>query len=405
MSRRDAKKGKNGTGSVRIRQVKELKPERKKGAGRWFSLDSLMGKALCVLLVVILTVGAFLAPKIINNLYDAGTLMQITYMDMDISPYAVPYTTFQDKIEAMARARTAGKRLTALPVEETADRISDEELVEIVNEEMGMAENSMNPLFIEAWWDAHTVDNLVSREKHTVYMRTPAGQEDAPQEMTPFQVWTLTFEVTEKQDELVVYSGKDKRALSQFATDRLIVCMDADFYKIVAIALQGERDKSREMYGWDMVYAFGADPEAPSDIRKAAALYSDDLYMSETQVYLASEIWAPWVDYWDLTLKDYLLQVDDEGTLGAYLIFEHDMAVSDAGKYTDLMDNAATGIYDSDGTGLSERVIWTMEEVIRAMEGGGMFLEAGSRIEWEGGDDNIWILKTGCMEFFEMMQF
>lgn len=382
----------------------------KKSARRWFSLDSLMGKALCVLLVVILTVGAFLAPKIINNLYDAGTLMQITYMDMDISPYAVPYTTFQDKIEAMARVRTAGKRLTALPVEETADRISDEELVKIVNQEMEAAVNAMTPLFIEDWWDAQTVENLVSREKHTVYMRTPAGQgeaaqEDSAQEMTPFQVWTLTFELTEKQDELVIYNGKERKALSLFATDRLIVCMDADFYKIVAVALRGAKDKSEKMYGWDMIYAFGADSEAPSDVRKAAALYSNDVYEYETQIYLASEIWAPWVDYWDLTLKDHLLQVDDEGTLGAYLIFEHDMPVSDAGKYTDLMDNAATGIYDSDGTGFPEGDIWTMEEVIRSMEGGGMFLEVGSRIEWEGSEDNIWILKTGCMEFFEMMQF
>ena len=73
-----------------------------------------MGKALCILLVVILTVGAFLAPKMINNLYDAGTLMQITYMDLDLSTYAVAYTSFPEKIEAIARAKAAGERLSVL---------------------------------------------------------------------------------------------------------------------------------------------------------------------------------------------------------------------------------------------------------------------------------------------------
>ena len=103
---------------------------------KWISLDNMMGKALCILLVVILTVGAFLAPKMINNLYDAGTLMQITYMDLDLSTYAVAYTSFPEKIEAIARAEAVGEKLSVLSSEETDEKLSDEELVEITNGEM-----------------------------------------------------------------------------------------------------------------------------------------------------------------------------------------------------------------------------------------------------------------------------
>ena len=427
-----SERGKKGEKAGR---TKPHKPERKRNARRWFSLDSLMGKALCVLLVVILTVGAFVAPKLINNLYDAGTLMQISYLDMDLSPYAVPYTTFQDKIEAIARARTMGNRLVALPAEETAERLSDEELIEIVNREMETAGLSMDVLFREGWWDAQTVDNLISREKHTVYMRAPAGGEEAVQEMTPFQVWTLAFEVTEKQNELVVYSEKEKKVLSQFATRRLIVCLDADFYKIVAFALQGDREQTNELYGRDMAVVFGAGPDAPEEVQKAAALYSR--YAGEERAYISGGIRQAWVSYWDIRLKDFLYQSDREGTLGAYLIFADEAAAaqgtaagtaetsgvdvaaepgaeaaSGAGNYTDLYDGRVVEVYDADTEiEARERELKVREaegypaEVLPVIEGGEMFLETGSRVEWEETDDNIWVLKSGCMEFFEMMQF
>lgn len=373
--------------------MSEKNKKRKKNSRRLFSLDSLMGKVLCVLLVVILTVGAFLAPKLINNLYDTGTLMQITYVDMDLSTYAVPYTVFQDKIEAVARAQSAGSRLAVLPAEETADRISDEELIRIVNEEMETVGDNMSVLFKEGWWDAQTVDNLVSREKHTVYMSLPAVQEDASQEMTPFQVWTLTFALAEKQDELVVYNGKDRKTLSQFATDRLIVCMDADFYKIIAVAVRGDRLRTEKMYGWDMIYLFGAAPDAPASVRREAASY-DYTYLREAQMGIASEISERWVEYWDIKSKNYIYQIDDAGTLSAYLILEDKTSgtqdKSSGGEGTSAADTEAAGYPDED---------------IPAPGAGELLLEAGCRVEWEATDDNIWILKAGCMEFFEMMQF
>lgn len=379
--------------------MSEKNKKRKKNSRRLFSLDSLMGKVLCVLLVVILTVGAFLAPKLINNLYDTGTLMQITYVDMDLSTYAVPYTVFQDKIEAVARAQSAGSRLAVLPAEETADRISDEELIRIVNEEMETVGDNMSVLFKEGWWDAQTVDNLVSREKHTVYMSLPAVQEDASQEMTPFQVWTLTFALAEKQDELVVYNGKDRKTLSQFATDRLIVCMDADFYKIIAVAVRGDRLRTEKMYGWDMIYLFGAAPDAPASVRREAASY-DYTYLREAQMGIASEISERWVEYWDIKSKNYIYQIDDAGTLSAYLILEdktsgtQDKSSGGEGTSGAAMASAA----DTEAAGYPD-------EDIPAPGAGELLLEAGCRVEWEATDDNIWILKAGCMEFFEMMQF
>lgn len=423
------KSGKAGIRSARAGQAKTFKPERKKSSRRWFSLDSLMGKALCVLLVVILTVGAFLAPKLINNLYDAGTLMQIAYMDMDLSPYAVPYTVFQDKIEAVARAQTAGSRLAALPAEETADRISDEELIGIVNEEMETAGAGMRVLFEEGWWDAQTVDNLVSREKRTIYMRSSVGQEDTQQEMTPFQVWILTFALAEKQDELVIYNGKDRKTLSQFATDRLIVCMDADFYKIIAVAVRGDRQKSEDMYGPDMLYLFGAAPDAPASVRREAASY-DYTYLREAQMGIASEISERWVEYWDIKAKNHIYQIDNAGTLSAYLILEDKTsgtqdkasggeetsgaamasvadteAVSFVNRYSDPNGNTVTEVFDAERELEAREAAGYPDEDIPAPGAGELLLEAGCRVEWEATDDNIWILKAGCMEFFEMMQF
>lgn len=377
--------------------MSEKNKKRKKNSRRLFSLDSLMGKVLCVLLVVILTVGAFLAPKLINNLYDTGTLMQITYVDMDLSTYAVPYTVFQDKIEAVARAQSAGSRLAVLPAEETADRISDEELIRIVNEEMETVGDNMSVLFKEGWWDAQTVDNLVSREKHTVYMSLPAVQEDASQEMTPFQVWTLTFALAEKQDELVVYNGKDRKTLSQFATDRLIVCMDADFYKIIAVAVRGDRLRTEKMYGWDMIYLFGAAPDAPASVRREAASY-DYTYLREAQMGITSEISERWVEYWDIKSKNYIYQIDDAGTLSAYLILED--------KTSGTQDKSSGGEETSGAAVAADmEAAGYPDEDIPAPGAGELLLEAGCRVEWEATDDNIWILKAGCMEFFEMMQF
>lgn len=441
MSEKSGKDKKAGMRSAGGGRAKTSKPERKKGSRRLFSLDSLMGKGLCVLLVVILVVVAFLAPKLINNLYDAGTLMQITYMDMDINPYAVPYTVFQDKLMAIARARSEGMQLIALPAEGTADEISDEELIGIVNEEMKKAEHSMDMLFVEGWWDAQTVSNLISKEKYTVYMRAPVGEE-VSQEMTPFQVWTLTFEMTGKQDEVIVYDGKEE-VLSQFATHRLIVCMDADFYKVVAFAVRGSREKTEKLYGEDMIFAFGAGVDASEEVRRVADIYRDNEYMYETQVYLADGIRQGWADYWDIALKKYLYQIDNEGTLGAYLIFEDEaagaqeensgeeeafgmadnsgataaagtQAVSVAGRYTDLVvaDDALTEVYDADiDAEARERETKALreegypEEVAAVTEEGELFLEATGRVEWEEMDDNIWMLKTGCADFFEMMQF
>lgn len=429
MSEKNGKGRKSGMGREGIGRAKTFKPERKKNSRRWFSPDSLIGKALCVLSVIILTVGAFLAPKLINNLYDAGTLMQISYIDMDMSPYAVPYTAFPDKIMAVAGACTAGMRLAALPAEETAERISDEELIGIVNEGMKTVGESMRVLFEEGWWHEQTADNLIAREKHTVYMRPPAGQEDVPQEMTPFQVWVLTFEMTEKQDELVVYNEKTKRSFSQFTTNRLIVCLDADFYKIIAVAVRGDRQQSVKKYGWDMLRLFGVAPDAPESVRREAASY-DDTYERETKTFVADQILQGWANYWGIMPENYVYQIDDAGTLGAYLFLEDGtagakeessgaaaasgaamdsdadtMAVSVVSRYTDPNGNTVTEVHDKEAEEKVKAAAGYPDEDIPLPGAGELLLVAGSRLEWEETDDNIWILKAGCMDFFEMMQF
>lgn len=362
--------------------MSEKNKKRKKNSRRWFSPDSLMGKALCALLVVILTVGAFLAPKLINNLYDAGTLMQITYVDMELSPYAVAYVNFEDKMKAIARASTAEDYFMTLPADEKDEKISDADLVEAVNREMKEAVDGMSVLFFEGWWGELTEESLVSREKNTLYMQPRgSGADNGPyQEAAPIPFWTLTFELTETQMEeemenrgVVVYVSKEEREAiekerktamrNMYATDRLTVCLDADFYKIYAVAVEGNIEKIWDMYGGlYLPDLFRVVPEGVLTDAKVEQTYGFSEY-NDLQMFVTDQIIEGFVEYWEIRPEDKALYEDIPGELSGCAVFPGD----GENENEILLEVGCQGKLDSDG------ILWTQ--------------------------------KAGCKQFFDIMQF
>ncbi|MEY8524986.1 hypothetical protein AALA90_18445 [Lachnospiraceae bacterium 38-10] len=371
---------------------------------KWISLDNMMGKALCILLVVILTVGAFLAPKMINNLYDAGTLMQITYMDLDLSTYAVAYTSFPEKIEAIARAKAAGEKLSVLSSEGTDEKLSDEELVEITNGEMEELKDSFVMPFWEEWWSGLSEKNLVSREKNTLYAQPGEQEGTSGSEMAPVQFWTLTFEINENQKVIQEeeyrrmmegMKGVDSWPPFAFVSRKLIVCLDADFYKIYAFGIEGEQDKiwiQYEMYGWEFPDIFGMvfPTTAGGEYSK---IISNDI--NDTQMMLTDHFVADWSAYWGVdTEDDVVYGAAAQGEIMGYMIFPNGEGEADD----------ASGFYEGDG----ENKYVDTSSVIEYADwsgGDGMLLAVGCAGQWDGEDNELWIQRAGCREFFEMMQF
>lgn len=386
----------------------------------WLSLDSFMGKVLCILLVVILTVGAFLAPKVINNLYDAGTLMQITYMDMDLSPYAVNYVTMEDKLLAIARVKTAGGSLSVLPVgEDASGGMDNAALVEMVNKEIGELGWGIDVLFYETWWSMLTEENLVSKTKYTLYGRPAAGENDTSWEMAPFQFWVLQFESDGEIKEENKYLVE-----SNYMTDRIIVCMDADFYKLYAFACAGDRYRIEELYGWDLPDIFDA---AYRDDSSAATKLSAE--KQEVRINLTEELLRGWGEYWDTVPDEWVSYADIQDELVGTFIYRDEEQAADGEEEADREAAAAAYAGKDNMTELSEeekRAIAnekavidmgeTTEVIIASADNvetlgvqreGDMLLAVGARGQevWEEEDFSTWIQKTGCRDFFDMMQF
>lgn len=399
------------------------KKKRSRKGKKWISLDSMMGKALCILLVVILTVGAFMAPKMINNLYDAGTLMQITYMDLDLSTYAVAYTSFPEKIEAIARARAAQEKLLVLPSEETDGEISDEELIEITNGEMEELKNSLVMLFWEEWWSGLTEENLVSREKNTLYAQ-PGGTQDgaAGSEMPPVQFWMLTFELTEDRKAVQEEEYRTEKDTSvvlwspEPAAEKLIVCLDADFYKIYAVGIEGTYDRiwmQYEMYGWEFPNIFGV-----TFLGKGKENYVEEMpdYIREQQMYLIDNFLVDWAEYWGVRpADDNVYGMDTAGEMVGYMILPNEKGgaenSADAEQGTNMQevaeaDDSGAGNISYAGATENKYTDVSVESEYADWSGGKeMLLAVGCSGQWSGEDDELWIQRAGCREFFEMMQF
>lgn len=429
-------RGRRGRAAFVARTRNFPRAEKRKISWKWLTPDSFMGKVLCILLVLILTVGAFLAPKLIGNLYDAGTLSQISYMDMDLSPYAVNYLTVEDKLQAIARVKTAGGSLSVLPAaEDDDDRTSDQALAEAVNKEIDALNYGLNIFFRESWWSTLTEENLVSRTKYTLYGRPEEGEEDASQEMAPFQLWVLQFARTEAYDE----ARENNKYLTgaDYVTDRLIVCMDADFYKIYGVAFAGNEEMIRDLYGWwDLPEIFAVDGGEAGFVN-AASVGGD---MRGLRIDLTAQILGEWADYWDTTPGEQPYYLDIKNELAGTFVYRsgegeeapeeeetdanavsievvdiegNTISLSEEEEKALAVEQAAR--YAEEGQGIvyayqtGELMILPEEDIenLDFRKEGDMLLIVGAKGQevWDEADFPVWIQKMGCRDFFELMQF
>lgn len=192
---------------------------RKKDKGRRWGGEQLLAKAVCILLVLILAIGAFCAPKMISSVYDSRTLGLIKSQSMKLDTYQVTYATFEEKLEAIASSNAYGYHTSLLPVEETGTDITNEVLTNSVNKEIaGLGEAGVLCCYFSV--DA---SQLVSREKYMLYGRkgaVDAGQENPLSGENPLdglEVWKLSYVVPREEKD---------------TEERLTVIMDTEFYKL-----------------------------------------------------------------------------------------------------------------------------------------------------------------------------
>lgn len=91
-----------------------------------------------VLLLLIVCVGAALTvPQTVSGWYEEQALGQVAYEDMSYEPYEIRYyESFEEKMEAIAVRKSQGIQTYSLRIGERTDNITNEDLIEIANEEL-----------------------------------------------------------------------------------------------------------------------------------------------------------------------------------------------------------------------------------------------------------------------------
>lgn len=398
---------------------------------RRFLSEYLLGKALCMLLVAILTVGAFLAPKMISSLYDAKTLMQVQYVDMNLNTYAVDYDSFSEKLERIALAAAYGGEFAALDVEETGETLSDSELTEIVSREIGKLAGAGGFLCEKGWWSDLTRENLTRRKKETFYLKNgdTAREEGTMQELKPIPFWKLEFMMTDEQKEAAAIYLKDvdakETALLYNEADTLTVLLDAEFHKIYAAALDGAAGSTlAERYG---IYFGGLNVT----IREQD---SND-YDHEIGDEIAYSLLGAWREYWELdNVSAIWRNGDDAGrNLMGAVCFSSDPDGAEGSAETAMngaeiaesadaeMKNGTVSI-SAAAAGANETTGKAGDVIVEAgaQESGSSLienrkespevrLEAGCMLESHDASGSPWEgtyrERYGCKVFFEMLQF
>lgn len=412
-----------------------------------FSMETALGKSACILLILILTVGAFLAPRISGSLYDAGTLMQTEYIDMNLSTYAVNYSSFEEKLKMIGSIAAYGNSFFALPVNETSQAVSGRELTDIVNREMTKLSESSAFLYREDWWSSLTEENLSGREKETLYVQRNIGEEENElwNEMPSIEFWALTYEISpaqreemrkqrekewEKQMQYEVGDEYIKKLFLDGGTEKMTVILDAEFYKIYAVAMDGANGMA--YLDGHSFYLSDVSNVVLEQIYEAGG---DDMF--EVRYNVGSKMLDDWVNYWEAVPADRGIFYP-KPALGGEIRFicyprqngeaegsgseedgtAREAAVDEAAKYMEAgtVDEAASAGYDKriavvDADGVyTDSIAHTAEETANDTGVMEVTLNAGCLVEAERSYEG-WVMekeyiqKYGLMEFFDMIQF
>lgn len=166
---------------------------------------------LIICLLILLVILALLAPQAADRWYDGQTLGQLSYEKMDYEPYDIsPYHSFAEKMDAIAGAMEEGIPSYTVKLKEKGDAPQDQELIEIVNEELGILyEKGILPYEL-------SIENLMERTFYQIYVM-PVENEVAP--LLDACFWRITGETE---------NGK------------IMLAMDSTYYKIYGITMSDE---------------------------------------------------------------------------------------------------------------------------------------------------------------------
>lgn len=98
-------------------------------------LRQIICTVLGITCVGIVLYAAFAFPKYYCRFNDSKTLNKLNYMDISVSTYETAYSSFAEKIHALARITSDGKSLQAVQINDAEMETSKKELTDIVNEE------------------------------------------------------------------------------------------------------------------------------------------------------------------------------------------------------------------------------------------------------------------------------
>lgn len=212
---------------------------------------------LGMLLLIVLLVGAFVVPGIINRVYDSRILGQINMQEVSLSTYELTYDSFEEKLHTIGRAISEGSTINLIELSEdmsSEQTLSDEELTEVVRQEVDILLNQYLGMDISI-----SSDELWLRRLFTVFGNSSGNTENI---LSGIQVYRLNY---------VVNAGTDKDGVI------LSLFMDTEFHKIYAFALE-----------------------------------NGSYYFAEPFMYRQEEISDILVDYWEIEQKHTLYNNNDE---------------------------------------------------------------------------------------------
>ncbi len=118
-----------------------------------------------ILLICILFSTAMIFPKYFNSYRDSQILNKTEYININSDMYEVSYTSFADKLNAIARCRNFGIELHSVKINDTGFRVDNKNINKIVKKEL----NSLYKLGVLCKKIKLNAKNISSCETFTLY--------------------------------------------------------------------------------------------------------------------------------------------------------------------------------------------------------------------------------------------
>lgn len=165
------------------------------------------------------------------------------------------------------------------------------------------------------------------------------------------------------------------------------------------------------MYGWELPEIFGMPLQTGM---MDGNRYIEQDYL-ELRMYLTDQTVECWADYWNVTPEDKRVYLNIGGEMSGGMVFrekseaETGEGTENASESTDFADSAAEVEYGGNTAAAGSEIVVDNDEVVMwgtdSVDDGEILLDVGCQGGFGDQDSTLWVQKTGCRNFFEMMQF